>query len=684
MSKTVLNTNSDASWMNPSAFAGYLLSGSKKRALLKSQPVQETLSHLSQQSNLQLDQLLASLSYYMLLNELPLLTSQLSSLSRLSRLSFIVREDKILPAEYFGSYLDDSALESIPKLYFFSTKPPQTKLTKVKFVSLFMQNRWSIISLLLVIGTLPVIGTTVAELFQQPLFDNFVPEGRIPAIILVGIASIMLQFSAQLITSISSLIQAYFTQHIDLETKVATAQRFLSAAEEALPKRDAGSWRITFSVASAFLSSIESLYISIPLALISMVANLLIVGAFTDFSALFNLFLILLVPTFISIVISYFSSTIALQMMGQQSMIESTIYEVTKQIRGIWLTNTESIYVDRFTRSRTAMSDSLLRSGALEASSSVVNNLFQGLLYALIFYQYYTSFLDPQKTDLTVGSLLVIYFAIGSLSGSLSSIANDLVSIAQSLPTYWTPNAIRDIANFRTPPSAEVTPCPSEIRLCDLTYTPDHVNYPFDKPINLSLQSGQSYALVGPSGSGKTTLLSLMLGHLKTSSGSVSLFDENGQLLDSRLTDCKLLMLSQETNLYGSTLHDVVDPSRCYSMGAIESACAQLGLDEVLDSLSLRWKTPINEFSRDLSLGQLQRFKLSRALLEPFDIIFSDEATCHLPEELHLSSIALLNQHSTLHVSVLHRLSALRLFDQVITIDNVGNISVCPVEELAK
>jgi ABC-type transport system involved in cytochrome bd biosynthesis fused ATPase/permease subunit len=237
------------------------------------------------------------------------------------------------------------------------------------------------------------------------------------------------------------------------------------------------------------------------------------------------------------------------------------------------------------------------------------------------------------------------------------------------------------MANFRRTPSSQVAPCPTQIQISDLTYTAENVNYPFDKPIDFCLNSGQSYALVGPSGSGKSTLLSLLLGHIKPRSGSVSLIDKNGQLVDHPLTDCKILVLSQETNLYGTTLHDVVDPAREYSMPVIEKACAQLGLDEVLDSLSLRWKTPINEFSRDLSLGQLQRFKLSRCLLEPYDIILSDEATCHLPEDVHLDSIKLLNQHSRLHVSVLHRLSALSLFDQVIQLDNTGHTKVCSVQE---
>lgn len=681
MTDTPFSKSDSSLWMQAATYATYLLSLSNKRALLKAPGVHEALTRLSEQPDLSPEQLLAGLSDYLQVNELSLEPSKLSSLSRLSRLSFLLRDNYILPSCYFDSYSVIESEQGSTRAIFLSAPLPATKLTKVQFVNTLMQNRWSIIFLMLAVGTPPVILSALAELLQQPLFDNFVPEGRIPAIILVGIASVMLQITAQMITSISSFVKTYFTQHVDLETKVATAQRFLLASEDSVPKRDAGSWRLTFSVASAYLGSIESLFISIPLAIISMVANLLIVGAFTDFSAIWNLFLILLIPTALSILISYLSSNISVRMMGQRSTIEATIYEVVRQIRGIWLTNTQEIYLDRFARSRSAMSNSLLRSGALEATSGVINNLFQGILYAFIFYQYYTASLDPQKTNLSVGSLLVIYFAIGSLSGSLSSIAGDLVSIAQSLPTYWTPNAIRDMTTFRKPASQQPCPLPAAIEIVDLTYTAENADYPFDKPINITLDKGKSYALVGPSGSGKSTLLSLLVGHLKPRSGTVNLIDGKGQRLTQQLIDSKLLILSQETNLYGSTLHDVIDPSRSYPLETMERACAQMGLDSVLDSLSLRWKTPINEFSRDLSLGQLQRFKIARSLLESFDLILSDEATCHLPEDLHLESIELLNNQSQMHISVLHRLSALHLFDNVIQVDSDGLVSVCPTQE---
>jgi len=665
-------------WLTTGEYVRYLLVERKSCSFLKTEQIQDTLSAISRQENLKPEDLLQQLSGLFQINELSFNARQLSSLSRLSQVAFLVHDGMLLPAECIQESNISFGVSDQPRVFFLSATLPKQKLTKKQFVNTLMDRRWSIIALAIGLGSPPVIASAVAELLQQPLFDNFVPEGRISPIILVGFATIILQLSAQIFTTMQTLAQSYFTQNLDLETKVATAQRFLSAETSALPQKDIGSWRLTFSVASAFLGSINALLISIPLAVISMIANILVIGAFTDLSAVWNLFLILLIPTGISIIISYLSSNISVRVIGQQSSVESTIYDTVRQIRGIWLTNTESVYVNRFIRARVAMSKSLLRSGSLDATGSVINGLFQGFLYAFIFYQYYRSYLDPSKSNLSVGSLLVIYFAIGSLSGSLASIAQDLVSIAQSLPTYWMPNAIRDISSFSKPRTTSFVAPPQCIVLSDLKYTAANVDYPFSQPISLELNLNRSYALVGPSGSGKSTLISLLIGHLNPRSGSVQLYDENQQVLPHNLTDCRLLVLGQDASACGSYLSDVVDPSRHVPIEKLEDACRQLGLSQLLDSLPLRWKTPVNEFSRDLSLGQLQRFKIARALVKDYDIIISDEATCHLPEDQHLEIMELLNKRSKLHISVLHRVSALSLFDNAIVIDRSGGVSIQP------
>lgn len=53
-------------------------------------------------------------------------------------------------------------------------------------------------------------------------------------------------------------------------------------------------------------------------------------------------------------------------------------------------------------------------------------------------------------------------------------------------------------------------------------------------------------------------------------------------------------------------------------------------------------------------------------------MIITDEPTCHLPEELHLQALQMLNDHCDLHISVLHRQSGKSLFNQVLTLNGQG------------
>ncbi len=653
-----------------SEYARYLLE-KKNGELLSDQNIKTNLSDLADNESLTPRQLVETLSFYLQVNELPYKHETAVYLSGLGKTVFAVLETAIISLDDLATAKNNDEMQD-SSLYVLSSSVPQKKLSKLLFLQAFMKSRWSMILTLLILGLPAVIAPAIAELLQQPLFDSLIPEGRIPAILLIGIASILLQASGQIISSVSSLLSTYFTNNIELESKLATAKRFLDAKQASIPQKDIGSWRITFSVASSFIESIQSIFISIPIAIISLIANLLVVGAFTDLRAIWHLFLLMLLPTVISSIISYISSNYYIKIMAQQSSIETTIYEVVKDIREIWMLGCESIYLNRFFRSRKAMSINMLSAGLLQSLSSSFNNFFQGILYAYIFFEFYRS-TESSSSELSVGALLVMYFAVGTIGGSLASISSDLVDLAQSLPTYWMPNAIRDIDAFERK-SYSKEKCPSKIILSDATFLYGDIRAPFPEPINIKLESGFNYALVGPSGSGKTTLLNIIAGQLSLTEGKMEIFDRFNQKVDISLSDCNILYLGQNTSLYGSILRDILDPTKSFTDKQLYSAISKLNLDEIMESLPLKLKTPINEFNRDLSLGQLQRFKLARALLTDYDIIMSDEITCHLPEDLHLQAIQLLNNRSRIHISSLHRLSAVSLFDKCITLNGNGEV----------
>jgi ABC-type bacteriocin/lantibiotic exporter with double-glycine peptidase domain len=657
-------------WLDASGFGAHLQSQCADVAPFKGSRALSQLRELDKEQVLTAQQLMSLLGAELTLQPLDVNTYHRRDLSKIVPLVFACRDDQFLPAIRFPRVINPSDTPDDIKLFFITNTLPARKLSKFQFVQELLNGRINQLGMLLLLGAIPVMLAAGAELLNQPLFDSIVPSGQIPVVLLIGIATLFFQGSGQIITSISQQYEVIFNSQIDLASKLATGGRFLNARTQDLPQRDVGSWRLTFSVASAFLGSLESLVVSIPLAIFSLLVNLIVMGAYTDSSAIIHLLLICMVPSLVSLVITYASSNIAIRLMGQQSQLESIIYSVVKNIRGIWMSNSESYFEKRFAAARSSMAKSLLKSGSIAATTDVLDKITTGLLYTYIYIQYYRSSTAAASTPLSVGSLLVIYSAIGIVSGALNSITQDMVSIFQTLPTYWSPNAIRDINSLVSPVQDNLII--RTIVFDNITYMAPGLNAPFKQPLNFEITFPGSLAIVGPSGSGKSTLLKLMLGHLKPTSGQLQLIDSFGNDAAVDLYQADVLVISQGLRLFGDHLRDVVDPAAVYSDRALEDAAAAMGLGEVLDQLPLRWLTPINEFSRDLSLGQLQLFKLTKALLKRHSIIITDEPTCHLPEPLHIHALRLLNEHCDLHISVLHRQSGIPLFDRILELSSDG------------
>lgn len=668
-------------WLKPSQFSAYLFANCAKISPLKGSSILKRLKQFSSVENLSSSQLHAAFTAELTIETLKTANYRSRDLTLISPLTFLQHGENYLPLAAFPPAFTANDVPDGGRILFLNANLPSRKLSKFQFVQTFLNHRYQRLGLLLFLGMVPVILSALSELLNQPLFDSIVPSGKVPLVLLVGVATIFFQFSGQIITSISQQTQAIFNSQVDLTSKIATAQRFLSARGQDLPPRDTGSWRLTFFAASAFLGSFESLVISIPLALFSLFVNLIVIGAYTDFSAIQNLLLISLIPASITLLISYISSTIAIKMMGQQSRLESIIYSVVRSIRGIWMSSSEDYYIRRFQSAREDMARTLLRSGIFSATTDIIDKITTGVLYAFIYIQYYISSTTPGARQESVGSLLVIYSAIGTVSGALNSITGDFVNIFQTLPTYWTPNAIRDIKSFVEPVDSVSDLSISILRFDNLTYNAPGIRGPFQNPINLQISSPGSIAITGPSGSGKSTLLKILLGYIKPLSGRITLLDSFGVEVSIDLYQSNVLVLSQDLGSFGDQLRDVLDPSGSVEEETLELAADKIGLTEVLNQLPLRWKTPINEYGRDLSLGQIQQFKLAKSLIKKYDIIISDEATCHLPEHQHLEAIQLLNNSCDLHVSVLHRKSALKLFDRVLDISQLGDVTLT---ELAK
>jgi ATP-binding cassette subfamily B protein RaxB len=148
---------------------------------------------------------------------------------------------------------------------------------------------------------------------------------------------------------------------------------------------------------------------------------------------------------------------------------------------------------------------------------------------------------------------------------------------------------------------------------------------------SLTIEPGESVAIVGPSGCGKTTLLKLMLGIHAPHSGEIRIGGVPLAQLGMARWRGMIGTVMQDDQLFaGSIADNIAFFDVQIDTGQVER-CARLAcVHDEIESLPMAYHTLIGDMGASLSGGQKQRILLARALYKRPRILFLDEATSAL------------------------------------------------------
>lgn len=191
--------------------------------------------------------------------------------------------------------------------------------------------------------------------------------------------------------------------------------------------------------------------------------------------------------------------------------------------------------------------------------------------------------------------------------------------------------------------------------------------------VSVTVEPGQTVALVGRSGSGKTTLVNMLPRFVLPTQGQVCI--DGCDISSLRLRDLReqLSLVSQDVMLFDDTIAVNVGYGALHeaSEQEIRDALRAANLLDFVDALPLGLQTQVGENATRMSGGQRQRLAIARALIKNAPILILDEATSALDNEserqVQASLETLMRGRTTLVIA--HRLSTVQNADKIVVMD---------------
>ncbi|MEU0399949.1 thiol reductant ABC exporter subunit CydD [Streptomyces sp. NPDC006197] len=188
----------------------------------------------------------------------------------------------------------------------------------------------------------------------------------------------------------------------------------------------------------------------------------------------------------------------------------------------------------------------------------------------------------------------------------------------------------------------------------------------------LTVEPGETVALVGPSGAGKSTLLDVVLGFaVPEEGGSVRVGGADLATLDPEEWRSRIAWVPQRPYLFAGTVAENVRLARPdASDEAVRDALRDAGADGFVAGLPQGLDTPLGEDGAGLSAGQRQRLALARAFLADRPLLLLDEPTAALDGSTEAGVVEAVRRLAAGRtvLLVVHRPALLAVADRVVTV----------------
>ena len=335
--------------------------------------------------------------------------------------------------------------------------------------------------------------------------------------------------------------------------------------------------------------------------------------------------------------------------------------------------NQERRELDRFAASVESTFETARKRIVLRASMTavVIAALFGSI--TLLIWRGATQVAEGALSSGTIAAFVITGVLVAGAFGSLTEVYGDLLRGAGSADRLN--ELLREKPEIAPPARPQALPQPPRGSLSFQNVTFSYPTRPGDKAIRnftLTVEPGETVAIVGPSGAGKSTIFQLAERFYDPQAGTVRMDGVPLTQADPAAIRSRMALVPQEGTLFAASARDNLRYGAWDAdEDAIWEAARAANAEQFLRALPDGLDTFLGESGARLSGGQRQRVAIARAVLRDAPILLLDEATSALDaesERLVQQALERLMENRTTMV-IAHRLATVRAADRIVVMD---------------
>lgn len=207
------------------------------------------------------------------------------------------------------------------------------------------------------------------------------------------------------------------------------------------------------------------------------------------------------------------------------------------------------------------------------------------------------------------------------------------------------------------------------------------------KGISMTVEAGDTVAIVGATGAGKSTIINLLNRFYEIDSGDICIDSIN--INDFKLKSLRdhVAIVLQDVFLFSdSILNNITLENKEISLKQVIDAAKQIGINDFIESLPNGYEFNVKERGSMLSSGQRQLISFLRAYVSNPSVLILDEATSSVDsysEKMIQYATDKITKDRT-SIIIAHRLATIQKADKIIVMDKGNIVEIGSHKELLK